>query len=477
MASVITRDIADKVAVTRQALQAKGLSITTAAQTSEYAVEQQTPWSQACWLPSACYVRPQSPDEVTATLAILKENGVVFAVRSTGHNPIPKVSSVDQAGILIDLQNLNHLSLGEDGTVQVGGGAKWGDIYTFVEKRGRSIMGARNLGVGVGGYTLGGGMPAFPNLHGLPADNVKNFEVVLGNSAIVNANANTNSDLWKALKGGGTNFGIVTRFDIQTHPLIKTKYAVHVYDPVDYENILKATVQVQESMEDDPKIGLFVSFQPKAVAVGLLYADVPDEIPKAFQPFLQLSSLLTKAVEWTDGTDSTIKSLVSSIQFAPPSARRTQSATTMKVDLDLYIKAHRLYIEKLKTAVSDIFYTIQPLSSRAVQQGEEKGDNIMGIPKLAQNWWAGASSWHDASLDEAAFAEVDELRIAVEKAAEGQGMKLEYAFMNDASPIQTVLDTYGDANLKLMRDVSTRYDEEQVFQKLQNGGYLLRNIA
>ncbi|KAK5628867.1 hypothetical protein RRF57_004582 [Xylaria bambusicola] len=411
--------------------------------------------------------------EVAATLTQLTENGITFAVRSTGHNPIPKVSSVDQSGVLIDLQDIKSLSLQDDGTVQIGGGTKWGDIYTFLEDQGRSIIGARNLGVGVGGYTLGGGMTAFPNIHGLPADNVINYQVVLGNSKIVDANSKTNSDLWKTLKGGGTNFGIVTRFDIQTYPLIKTKYAVNVYDPADYVNILKATVQVQESMEMDPKIGLFVSVSAQAASVGLLYADTPAEIPKAFDPFLQLDSLLMEAVPWTDGT---IKSLVNSIQYDQPSARRTQAAATTKVDLDLYIKAHELYVEANKTAVSDIFYTIQPLSRSAVQQGEEKGGNIMGIPEAPQNWWVGASSWQDASLDEKAFAEVDDLRMKVEEAAESRGLMFEFEFMNDASPIQTVLDSYGPENVKLMREVSAKYDEGKVFQTLQNGGYLLRNI-
>ncbi|KAI0196912.1 6-hydroxy-D-nicotine oxidase [Astrocystis sublimbata] len=475
MAAAAPRVDSDKAMATCQALQSQGLRVVTAKDSSDYVAEQQNPWSEVCWLPATCYVRPQNAAEVAAALATVTEKGTTFAVRSTGHNPIPKVSSVDQDGVVIDLRDIKSLSLRDDGVVQIGGGATWGDIYTFLEDRGRSIIGARNLDVGVGGYTLGGGMSAFPNIHGLPADNVVNYQLVLGNSTIVEANAATNSDLWRALKGGGTNFGIVTRFDMQTYPLIKTKYAVNVYDPADYVNILQATIRVQESMEDDPKIGLFVSFSAQSVTVGLLYADeLPEEItPKAFDPFLQLDSLLAQPVPWTSGT---IKSLVNSIQYNAPSARRTQAAATIKVDLDLYVKAHELYIERNKTAVSDVFYTIQPLSRSAVRQGEEKGGNIMGIPDVAQNWWVAASSWSGANLDEKAFADVDDLRIEVEEAAASRGLKLDFAFMNDASPAQTVLDTYGDANVKRMRDVAAKYDEREVFQRLQNGGYLLRNL-
>ncbi|KAI0802769.1 hypothetical protein GGR55DRAFT_682876 [Xylaria sp. FL0064] len=363
MTTEISQVDSDKITSACQALENRGLKVITATESSEYAVEQKQPWSEVCWLPAACYVKPQNADEVAATLAALTEKGTTFAVRSTGHNPIPNVSSVNQSGVLIELQDIKSLSLQDDGT--------------------GTPLSARNLDVGVGGYTLGGGTPAFPNIHGLATDGVKSFQVVLGDSSIVDANSKMNSELWKALKGGGTNFCTVTRFDIETYPLIKTKYAVNVYDPADYVNILKATIQLQESMEKDPKIGLFVSFNPQSVSVGLLYADQPTGIPKAFDPFLKLNSLIMEAVPWTDGT---IMWLVNSIQYTEPSVRRTQSAATIKVDLDLYIKAHELYIEANKTSVSDIFYTIQPLSTSAVQQGEAKGGNIMGIPKVAQNW-------------------------------------------------------------------------------------------
>lgn len=112
--------------------------------------------------------------------------------------------------------------------------------------------------------------------------------------------------------------GIVTRFDLETYPLIRTNYAVNLYSPDDYVNILQATVKVQKTMEIDPKIGLFVSFNPAYVAVGLLYADISANMPNVFEPFLNLRSLISNAVPWTDGT---IKSLVESIQSTEPSAR------------------------------------------------------------------------------------------------------------------------------------------------------------
>ncbi|KAM0433532.1 hypothetical protein ACHAPT_004412 [Fusarium lateritium] len=75
-----------------------------------------------------------------------------------------------------------------------------------------------------------------------------------------------------------------------------------LYNPDDYTGIINATVQVQNSMEADPKIGLFTNFNPGFVAVGLLYADQPTEQVKAFEPFYKLDSLLSTAVSQTNGT-------------------------------------------------------------------------------------------------------------------------------------------------------------------------------
>lgn len=153
-----------------------------------------------------------------------------FAVRSAGHNPNPKASSVGAEGVLLDLSALNEIELSSDGSsVSVGPGATWDQVYKSLEVHSLTAVGGRVAGVGVGGLILGGGMSHFSNYWGHPADNVENFEVcfpaaiycgylypdvvltlpqvVLANSKIVNANAKENADLFKALKGGGPNFG------------------------------------------------------------------------------------------------------------------------------------------------------------------------------------------------------------------------------------------------------------------------------
>jgi hypothetical protein len=94
----------------------------------------------------------------------------------------------------------------------------------------------------------------------------------------------------------------VTRFDLETHPLINVQYTINLYNPEDYVEIIKATIAVQEAMENDPKIGLFTNFNQGFVAVGLLYGDTPAERPQAFEPFYNLTSLMSTVLPTTNGT-------------------------------------------------------------------------------------------------------------------------------------------------------------------------------
>ena len=94
----------------------------------------------------------------------------------------------------------------------------------------------------------------------------------------------------------------MTRFDLETHPLINVQYTINAYNLDDYVAINKATVTVQKAMEEDSKIGLFTNYNNGFVAVGMLYGDTPNEPPAAFQQFHELNSLLMTVLPVTNGT-------------------------------------------------------------------------------------------------------------------------------------------------------------------------------
>ncbi|KAI1757665.1 FAD-binding domain-containing protein [Xylaria castorea] len=436
-------------------------------------------WSQTCRLPAACFIHPQSTVEVAIALKVITATGTKFSIRGGGHNPNPGFGSVDSQGILLDLQDMKLMSIDPDGILHAGPGHRWVDLYDFSGANNRTVKGGRTIDVGVPGFLLGGGMPFFPALHGLGADSVRNYEIVLANSTVVNASHDQNPELFRVLKGGGSNFGIVTRFDIQTYPLIRTQFVVNLYNSSDYLNIFQATMKVQKSMELDPKIDFYVTVTPTVVVVGMFYANWVSQPPTAFDPFYQLESLVGTMLPLTNGT---VTSLAVDLGANTPQydARRIPTAITTTADVELYIQNHEHFLKILDTTEStfaaNLSYTIQPVASATVREGNARRGNSLGLDSIPQIWWSMVVEWADKKNDLHAQQTLNALDSNLRSIAKSRDELIPFQFMNDASFMQTVLNSYGSDNLARLRSVATHYDPTAVFQELQNDGFLLRKI-
>ncbi|RPB22561.1 FAD-binding domain-containing protein [Terfezia boudieri ATCC MYA-4762] len=123
-------------------------------------------------------------------------------------------------GVLVALTKLKTLELAEDKkSVLVGPGLQWGDVYRYLLPHNVFVVGGRITNVGVPGFLLGGGISYLGSRWGFGMDNVEEFEVVLADSSVVRANKRSHLDLFWALKGGSSNFGIVTSFRLTAHPI------------------------------------------------------------------------------------------------------------------------------------------------------------------------------------------------------------------------------------------------------------------
>lgn len=137
-----------------------------------------------------------------------------FAIKSGGRNPIPGANNIN-GGVSVDLGLLNQTVLSADRKfISLGAGARWGAAYDTFADDGILFPGGLCGTTGVGGVSVGGGESYLQPRVGWVVDNVLNYQVVLASGDIVNAKQTSNKDLFKALKGGGSNFGIVTRADI-----------------------------------------------------------------------------------------------------------------------------------------------------------------------------------------------------------------------------------------------------------------------
>lgn len=160
---------------------------------------------------------------------------------------------------MIATTNLLVRELVDGNTVlRLGPGHTWGEVYDFMGAYGRAVVGGRYGPVGVAGLLLGGGVDYFGGQYGWAMNNVRNYEVVLADSTVVEANAQHHSDLFWALKGGSNNFGIVTRFDLITYEVEQVYGGSTFYDPPAFSAFLDAVTDYFEpgGGVDDPEVAI-----------------------------------------------------------------------------------------------------------------------------------------------------------------------------------------------------------------------------
>jgi FAD/FMN-containing dehydrogenase len=164
----------------------------------------------------AAVIRPATAADVAAVLNFAQATDLPLVIRSGGHSGF---SSID-GGLVLDLRDLNGIDVDPVArTVWAGAGNTTGAVTVAVEKHGLMVGFGDTATVGIGGLTTGGGIGYMLRKHGLTIDNLIAAEVVTASGEIIVADALNHPDLFWAVRGGGGNFGVVTRFKYRLHPL------------------------------------------------------------------------------------------------------------------------------------------------------------------------------------------------------------------------------------------------------------------
>jgi FAD/FMN-containing dehydrogenase len=166
----------------------------------------------------AAIVRPPDAGEAAAVVAFAAEHGVELAVRSGGHSGAGH--STSDGGIVLDLSRIDALDIDADArSVTAGSGLTAGAVTSALAADGLAVPFGDAGPVGIGGLTLGGGMGYLVRRHGLTIDSLLGVEVVTADGRVLEADRDHHADLFWALRGGGGNFGVVTRFRYRAQPI------------------------------------------------------------------------------------------------------------------------------------------------------------------------------------------------------------------------------------------------------------------
>ena len=165
--------------------------------------------------------------DVIAAVRFGRDNDLLTAIRGGGHNG-PGLGSCND-GLVIDLSLMRGVRVDPAGrTVRVEGGCTQGDVDHAAHAFGLAVPAGIVSTTGIGGLTLGGGHGYLSRRYGLTIDNLIEADVVLADGSLVTASASQREDLFWALRGGGGNFGVVTSFLFNAHP-VSTVFAGPIF--------------------------------------------------------------------------------------------------------------------------------------------------------------------------------------------------------------------------------------------------------
>jgi FAD/FMN-containing dehydrogenase len=156
--------------------------------------------------------------DVVEAVSFARDHELLLSVRGGGHNVAG--NATNDGGIVIDLSAMRAVHVDPvKRTAWVQGGATWGDVDRETQLHGLAVPGGVVSTTGVGGLTLHGGMGHLRRKHGLSIDNIISAEIVTADGRVLQASESEHEDLFWAIRGAGSNFGVVTSFEFRIHPV------------------------------------------------------------------------------------------------------------------------------------------------------------------------------------------------------------------------------------------------------------------
>ena len=233
-----------------------------------------------------------------------REHDLLLSIKGGGHNVAG--NAVNDGGLVIDLSQMNGVHVDPASrTVRAEGGATWGDCDRETQLHGLAVPGGVVSTTGIAGLTLHGGVGHLRRKYGLSIDSLRSVDIVTADGQLRRASATENEDLFWAVRGAGSNFGVVTSFEFEAHPIGPMVAVAAVFYPLEQgKAVLSAWRDYMASAPDEvSSLAICVSVPPgepfppethgaPVVAVVGVYAGPVEEGEPVVQPLRELGEPL-----------------------------------------------------------------------------------------------------------------------------------------------------------------------------------------
>ena len=242
--------------------------------------------------------------DVVDAVNFAREHNLLLSIKAGAHGVAG--NAVNDGGLVIDLSQMNGVHVDpETQTVRAQGGATWGDADRETQLFGLAVPGGVVSTTGIAGLTLHGGVGHLRRKHGLSIDNLRSVEIVTADGQLRRASATDNEDLFWAVRGAGSNFGVVTSFEFQAHQVGPMVMVAAVFYPL--EEAMAVLPAWRDFMATAPEelssVGFFWSVPPadpfppehhgkQVVIVAAAYAGSVEDGEPVVQPLRELGQPL-----------------------------------------------------------------------------------------------------------------------------------------------------------------------------------------
>jgi FAD/FMN-containing dehydrogenase len=406
--------------------------------------------------------------DVAAAVRFARTHDLAIAIRGGGHNVAG--TAVCDDGIVIDLSAMRAVQVAPSrGTAQVQGGALWGDVDQQTQIHGLATTGGIISHTGVAGLTLGGGIGWLMRKHGLTVDSLFAVDVVTADGDLLRASESQHPDLFWALRGGGGNFGVVTSFEFQLHPVGPDVLAGPIlWDAGDTREVLRFYRDFVRHAPDElgtvvrfgtapplPVIPAALHWRP-VILIGACYAGPVGDGEAILRPLRGFGRPLLDLIAPTSYV-SHQRAVDSTVQHGWHYYWKSTYLPALRDDLIDVIAEHAFACTSPRSyaVMFHLGGAVSRVPAAATAFGHRQASHAITLDGV---WRAGEDyADRDIAWTRRFFAALDRYR---------EGVYVNFLGADEAPG--RIRDAYGSAVYDRLVDVKTTYDPDNVFHHNQN---------